>query len=90
MPTLASPELTGAWEARLARIARGQETRAAFMGDIARYVRDMIDAIRGIAGRRGAGRQRQPRAGRRAGGASAPRRPLPVGRRLRRRPPQRR
>ena len=26
VPTLASPELTGAWEARLARIARGQET----------------------------------------------------------------
>ena len=29
--TLASPELTGAWEARLVRIARGDETRAAFM-----------------------------------------------------------
>jgi len=45
--TLASPELTGAWEARLARISRGQEARAVFMADIARYVREMTDAIRG-------------------------------------------
>ena len=44
--SLASPELTGAWEARLARIARGQESRAAFMADIARYVAEIIDAIR--------------------------------------------
>lgn len=44
--SLASPELTGAWEARLARIARGEDTRAAFMADIARYVRDLVDAIR--------------------------------------------
>src|SRR5690606_38912411 len=35
--SLASPELTGIWEARLARIARGEESRAAFMADIARY-----------------------------------------------------
>jgi len=47
VPTLASPELTGAWEARLARISRGQEVRAAFMADIARYVREMTDTIRG-------------------------------------------
>ncbi len=47
VPTLASPELTGAWEARLARISRGQETRAGFMADIARYVRETTDAIRG-------------------------------------------
>jgi DNA topoisomerase-3 len=46
VPTLASPELTGAWEARLARISRGQETRASFMADIARYVREMTDTIR--------------------------------------------
>src|SRR5439155_16350856 len=44
--SLASPELTGAWEARLARIARGQDSRAAFMADIARYVADTVDAIR--------------------------------------------
>jgi len=47
VPTLASPELTGAWEARLARISRGQEARAAFMADIARYVRETTDSIRG-------------------------------------------
>ncbi len=46
VPSLASPELTGAWEARLARIARGQETRAAFMADIARYVSEVVAAIR--------------------------------------------
>ena len=44
--TLASPELTGAWEARLARIARGQETRAAFMADIEAYVADLVESIR--------------------------------------------
>ncbi|HEU4732311.1 MAG TPA: DNA topoisomerase [Kofleriaceae bacterium] len=44
--SLASPELTGAWEARLARIARGQDSRAAFMADIARYVAEIVDAIR--------------------------------------------
>lgn len=44
--SLASPELTGAWEARLARIARGGDSRAAFMADIARYVAEMVDTIR--------------------------------------------
>ena len=47
--SLASPELTGTWEARLARIARGQETRPAFMGDIASYVKEVVDAIRQAA-----------------------------------------
>ena len=45
--SLASPELTGTWEARLARIARGEDARAAFMADITRYVTEMVDAIRG-------------------------------------------
>ncbi|HEX7703016.1 MAG TPA: DNA topoisomerase, partial [Kofleriaceae bacterium] len=44
--SLASPELTGNWEARLARIARGEDSRAAFMADIARYVTELVDAIR--------------------------------------------
>jgi len=48
--SLASPELTGTWEARLSRVARGQETRAAFMADISRYVSDVVTAIRGGAG----------------------------------------
>jgi DNA topoisomerase-3 len=47
--SLYSPELTGAWEARLARIARGQELRATFMGDIVRYVKEVVDAIRAAA-----------------------------------------
>jgi DNA topoisomerase-3 len=48
--SLASPELTGTWEARLSRVARGEETRAAFMADISRYVGDVVTAIRGGAG----------------------------------------
>jgi DNA topoisomerase-3 len=47
--SLASPELTGTWEARLARVARGQESRAGFMSDIARYVGEVVDAIRKAA-----------------------------------------
>ena len=43
---LASPELTGDWEARLARVARGEERREAFMVDIARYVSDVVQAVR--------------------------------------------
>ena len=47
VPSLASPELTGSWEARLHRIARGQEPRTTFMNDIASYVREVVTAIRG-------------------------------------------
>ncbi len=46
--SLGSAELTGRWEARLARIARGQETRPAFMKDIGDYVRQVIDAVRHV------------------------------------------
>jgi DNA topoisomerase-3 len=52
VPDLASPELTGRWEERLSRIARGEEKRAAFMQDIVTYVREVVGAIRG--GPRGA------------------------------------
>jgi DNA topoisomerase-3 len=45
--SLASPELTGSWEARLARIARGADDRTSFMKDIARYVTEVVAAIRG-------------------------------------------
>jgi DNA topoisomerase-3 len=48
--SLASPELTGTWEARLSRVARGEETRGAFMADISKYVSDVVTAIRGGAG----------------------------------------
>jgi DNA topoisomerase-3 len=47
--SLASAELTGAWEARLARIARSEDARDAFMADIRRYVVAIVDAIRGAA-----------------------------------------
>jgi DNA topoisomerase-3 len=43
---LASAELTGEWEARLARIERGEDTREAFMRDIATFVRDAIDVVK--------------------------------------------
>lgn len=45
--SLASPQLTGAWEERLARIARNEDARDAFMADIRRYVAQIVDAIRG-------------------------------------------
>jgi len=44
--SLASPELTGSWEARLTRIARGLETRTAFMKDIRDFVGESVRAIR--------------------------------------------
>jgi DNA topoisomerase-3 len=49
VPNLASPELTGAWEARLSRIARKEEQREVFMRDIASYVGEVVDAIRKAA-----------------------------------------
>ena len=49
VPSLASPELTGTWEARLARMARGEDKRDTFMADIARYVHEIVDAIRAAA-----------------------------------------
>jgi DNA topoisomerase-3 len=71
--SLASPELTGAWEARLARVARGAETRAAFMADISRYVGDVVKAIR-AAPAAPTPRAPSPRA---APSAPAPRAPSP-------------
>lgn len=43
---LASAELTGNWEARLARIERGEETREAFMKDIGAFVRSSIESVK--------------------------------------------
>ncbi len=45
--SLASPELTGQWEARLQRVARGQDTRVEFMKAIVAYVHQVVDAVRG-------------------------------------------
>jgi DNA topoisomerase-3 len=46
---LASPELTGDWESRLARIERGQETREAFMAGLAGTTQDLVERIRAKA-----------------------------------------
>ncbi|MFO0607705.1 MAG: DNA topoisomerase [Polyangiales bacterium] len=43
---LRSPELTGRWEARLARMARGEERRDAFMRDIEGFVRELVGGLR--------------------------------------------
>ena len=45
-PGLASPELTGQWEARLGRIARSEDDAPAFMADIAAYVRDLVGRVK--------------------------------------------
>jgi DNA topoisomerase-3 len=42
---LLSAELTGRWEARLSAIADGTESRAVFMADVVRSLREMIAAI---------------------------------------------
>ncbi|MCO4743136.1 MAG: DNA topoisomerase 3 [Proteobacteria bacterium] len=44
---LTSAELTASWEARLARIAEGQEARDAFMRDVAEHVGRIVRAIEG-------------------------------------------
>ncbi len=84
--SLASPELTGAWEARLARIARGEDTRAAFMADITRYVEELVGAIRGapppaapppgevVSQARGGEASPSPCRGERGGASPSPRR----------------
>jgi DNA topoisomerase-3 len=46
---LASPELTGDWESRLARIERGQDTRKAFMAGIAGTTQELVERIRAKA-----------------------------------------
>jgi hypothetical protein len=43
---LRSPRLTGEWEARLASIAEGEETRDTFMRDIRGFVTTLVDEIR--------------------------------------------
>ena len=46
VPSIGSAQLTGEWEARLSRMARGEESRAAFMADIATYVRELVTAVK--------------------------------------------
>ncbi|MGH2904685.1 MAG: DNA topoisomerase, partial [Solirubrobacteraceae bacterium] len=44
---LTSPELTGSWEHRLGKIERGEDSREAFMGDIAGFARQTIAELDG-------------------------------------------
>ncbi len=46
VPGLCSAELTGTWEARLSQLSRGEGLAAAFMSDIAAYVRELVSAVR--------------------------------------------
>lgn len=45
-----SPAMTGEWEHKLARIERGALDLDAFMRDIARYVGEVVDGVRGRGG----------------------------------------
>jgi DNA topoisomerase III len=42
---LTSPELTGNWEHRLGKIERGEDSREAFMGDIAGFAKETITEL---------------------------------------------
>ncbi len=46
---LRSAELTGAWELRLANMARGKDDPSAFMADVQRFTREVVDAMRDSA-----------------------------------------
>ncbi|MCB9680352.1 MAG: DNA topoisomerase 3 [Alphaproteobacteria bacterium] len=46
---LKSAELTGRWEARLARMAEGREERPRFMHDVAAFVTRVVDEVRASA-----------------------------------------
>jgi DNA topoisomerase-3 len=50
VPALASAELTGAWEERLGRVARGLEKREEFMRDIKDVVRDLVKRVASAPG----------------------------------------
>jgi DNA topoisomerase-3 len=45
VPALCSPELTGQWEARLSRLARGEGSAADFMAAITASVRELVSAV---------------------------------------------
>ncbi|MEZ4407124.1 MAG: DNA topoisomerase [Polyangiales bacterium] len=94
VPALRSPELTGSWEARLARMARGEDSRARFMADIHAFVRESIDAIRGGAPVRAVGDASAPATTNELRAPRAPRTPRATSRPARapapRRPPARR
>ena len=47
---LTSPELTGEWEHRLRQIEQGEDSRQAFMGDIARFATETVDELDKLKG----------------------------------------
>src|SRR5205085_2630449 len=42
---LTSPDMTGEWEHRLARIEAGDDSREAFMGDIVKFTQDTVSEL---------------------------------------------
>ncbi len=61
-PELKSAELTGRWEERLAKMARGRDARPDFMQAVVAHVGELVDAIRGAEAPRSAAFA-DPRAG---------------------------
>ena len=57
---LTSAELTGDWERRLGLIERGEDTRPAFMGDIAKFTTDTVAGARQAQGRADRAGQARP------------------------------
>ncbi len=49
VPTLRSAELTGTWEARLARVAEGRHPAEAFMADVRALVTETVALMKGAA-----------------------------------------
>lgn len=47
VPSLKSPELTGEWEAKMARMEHGEYTRETFSEEIREYVKEVLESIRG-------------------------------------------
>ena len=72
-PLLKSPELTGMWEGKLARMVRGEYARDAFMGEVKQMVAEIVAQIAG------AQMERAPTGGTSGGASGAPvqRRELP-------------
>ncbi len=66
-----SPAMTGEWEAKLARIERGEVDLGSFMQDIERYVREVIGNVGDAAPRPGGGGSSRLGPGRSPGGAPA-------------------
>lgn len=49
LPDVVSPSMTGEWESKLSMVEKGSMSRDEFMSEIAGFVRDSIDKLRGTA-----------------------------------------